>query len=228
MMRHKSGLSPAAFKKSLDGWQNDWKLIVSILIFFKNLILEVYFLKRYLTFASLIEYEMFDIHSRHPTFLFSKGLPQHVLVSSWALSWALPWALPYTFRGHITAHWPQRVHCLVLISHLLPEQHCFYTSVLPPPWVCSFSLAGKVTSVTLCLAPWPEHYLCWHPKWRTGFLFFTPWAKPLICPIFTSAFPVQGIADEDLGVAKDLLNVFVILILGEKSILFREGYIRLP
>lgn len=96
---------------------------------------------------------------------------------------------------------------------------CLY-AILP------FSLAGELTSVTLCLAPWPQHCLCWHPKWRTGFLSFTAWAEPLISSIFTSAFPVQDIADEGLGIAKDLLNVFVILIfLGKKSILLREGYI---
>lgn len=44
--------------------------------------------------------------------------------------------------------------------------------------------------------PWLQHRLCWHPKWRIGFLFFTAWAEPLIPSIFTSAFPVQDIAEK--------------------------------
>lgn len=87
--------------------------------------LELYFLKRDLMSASWIQYEMFDIHSRHLTSLITQDLPQHLLASSWALSWALS----YTFRGPITAHCPQRVHCLVLISQLLPEQHSAFTPV---------------------------------------------------------------------------------------------------
>lgn len=34
--------------------------------------------------------------------------------------------------------------------------HCLYTSVLPVPCFCSFSLAGELTSVTLCLSTVPD------------------------------------------------------------------------
>lgn len=160
---------------------------------------------------------MFDIHSRHPTFIFTKDLSQHLLVSSWALSWALS----YTFRGaseltvckEFTAWCSSTNSCL---SSTLPLHQCPPCTLLL--LILSFRWAHFCHTVPEH-CPCPEHCLCWHTKWRTGFLFFTAWAEPLIHSVFTSALPVQDIADEDLGIAKDFLNVFVILFFwGKKSI----------
>lgn len=190
-------------------WGTDRKLKVSISIFKKSHIGGLFPQKgSHVCFMNSV-WSVW--HPQQTSYLhFTKGLPQHLLISSWALSWALS----YIFGGtselivckEFTAWCSSSNSCL---SSTLLLHQCPPCTLLLLILSCRWALLSHFCHTVPEHCPWPEHYLCWHPKGRTGFLFFTAWAEPLIHSVFTSALPVQDIADEDLGTAKDFLNVFV-------------------
>lgn len=105
--------------------------------------------------------------------------------------------LHFYLKGHIAVHHLQIVHWLVLINQLLPKQHTAFTPVSSLDLAFAHPLLQMSSVLPRCLCAWehwPNHCLCWHPKWWmlffSGFLFFTSsWLIFLHVPS-----PIQDIA----------------------------------